>query len=66
MTTTVNGGFWDLPAAARAAAEEAARVRYGAVDFFDLDPRQRAAVYEDATRTYWNGPQPGPEVTTHG
>jgi hypothetical protein len=54
----VNGGFWDLPADDRAAAEARAARQHGAADFFDLDPADRAAAYERATADYY-GFRPG-------
>jgi hypothetical protein len=43
-----SSAFYSLPADERAAAKEAACERYGAEDFFDLDPEQRAETYQRA------------------
>jgi len=53
MTTSINSGFWDLPALDRDAAMTAACDRYGVSDFWDLDPAQRGAVYDQAVGDWY-------------
>lgn len=43
-----SSAFFGLTAAERAAAYEAAQDRYGVTSFWDLDPGDRAAVYDRA------------------
>lgn len=47
-------GFAALPADVRAAAMDAAAGAAGVDNFFDLDPEQRRAVYDQATDAYWH------------
>lgn len=42
--------FFSLPVEDRDAAYESARERFGVGDFYDLDPEQRAEVYDAAIR----------------
>ena len=43
---TINNGFYQLPADERTAAYDYAREKYGVDNFFDLEPEERAEIYE--------------------
>ena len=45
LNTTVNNGFWDLPAEERAARMETECERNGVDSFFDLSPEERGRTY---------------------
>ena len=43
---SINNGFFSLPSDERAAAYEYAYKKYGVDNFFDLEPEERAEIYE--------------------